>query len=174
MATARICVPPGDRRVVAGVRRAGVGAAVIARVIGWLVWAFVYVYFVKYKRRPQHTIRLEGERYITRWFLQTDPAPGSTLAEGWHLHRIHTGDGDRRLHNHPTETAHAYVLRGGYTEERRPEWRDASEPPDLCEYRPGDRVYLPPYEYHRIRTVHPNTWTLFHAGRKHGRGWGFR
>jgi hypothetical protein len=138
---------------------------VIRAIAGWLVWAALYAWFVWHKRRPSHTIMLDGRPYISRWFLSADPPPGSTLAEGWHLHRIHASDGDRRLHNHPTEWARAWILRGGYVEQRGAA---------CLTYAPGDRVELPPHVYHRIRSVRPNTWTLFRAGPKHGRGWGFR
>lgn len=144
--------------------------ALVASIAGWLVWATVYVYARWRARRhaPPHTITLDG-KYITRWFLENDPAPGSTLANGWHLHCIHAGDGDRCLHNHPTDWAYAWMLRGGYVEER-----EKLSGVVAISYEPGDRVELPPHVYHRIRSVRPNTWTLFRAGPKHGRGWGFR
>ncbi len=142
----------------------------IARALGFLVWLLVYAY-ARLARRPHTVIRIGGRPYITRWFLTATPAAGSTLTEGWHLHRIHVGDGDRRLHNHPTEWARAWVLRGGYKEQ----W-NFGDGAAYCSYlyEPGAKIEIPPEVYHRIAWVRPNTWTLFHAGPKHGRGWGFR
>lgn len=89
---------------------------------------------------------------------------------GYWLHYFHRADADRRLHNHPYEWATFRILRGGYTEARA--WLDRD--PWIHEYRAGDVSRILEGTWHRIMALHGETWTLGHAGPKHGRGWGFR
>lgn len=97
------------------------------------------------------------EDYLTRYYLFRSP---------WlnvYLHRIHREDKDRHLHNHPWPWAFAYILRGGYQEQRASGYHI---------YKAGDKNDLTGDIYHRIVTVRPNTWTLFVCG-PYERSWGF-
>ena len=90
---------------------------------------------------------------------------------GLYLHEIHSADSDARgLHNHPWSRGDTRVLRGEYIERRQ--YDDGARLTFIR--RAGSRATLPPEVFHRITSVKPNTWTLFRAFQKHGRGWGFR
>lgn len=134
----------------------------------WCVWAMLRAFAVL---RP---LRIIGERGIgpqpnplfLRWFLSSRPrTPTETGTPGWYLHNYRRPDLDRREHNHPWKEAHTIVLRGGYVETR-----DGIRRTRL----PGDHAAFDRETFHRITAVLPGTWTLFYAGPKHGRGWGFR
>jgi hypothetical protein len=144
--------------------------------LAWLVWLLAYAYA---RFRPRHTFHLGVAPYLTRYYLTgTGPTAANNQATGepgWYLHHIHEPDADRRLHNHPWTWARYWIRRGGYVELRRYHV-DADDPPHSTRVRtvgPGDRLGLSRYVYHRIASVQPRTWSLFHAGPKHGRGWGF-
>jgi hypothetical protein len=139
----------------------------MARCFWFLVWLVVRSYA---EFRPQRTIYLDGRKYMTRYFLTSSPVGDETGTPGRYLQRLHMPDADRRLHNHPWESAETRVLRGGYLERR--EYDDGKALTFVR--RTGDRASLPPGMFHRIFAVADNTWTLFHAGTKHGRSWGFR
>lgn len=143
----------------------------------WLVWLVLRAYALG---RPRHTFRLDGRRYLTRYYLTgtgpTEENDHSTGQPGWYLHHIHEPDTDRRLHNHPWRWARYWILRGGYVEFRQWCSGEPDDPPwsvRVREIRAGDRMGLSEHIFHRIARVCPNTWTLFHSGPKHGRGWGF-
>ena len=146
------------------------------RSLWFLMWCVLRVYAFT---RPKAVIKLDGEPYITRWFLTSRPDLGETGPPGWYLQRIHRPDADRRMHNHPWRWASSRILRGGYVEARevRRLAFDTSSYHTL-RHKPGSRVVLYSHasvnDYHRIQHVEPNTWTLFHAGPKHGEGWGFK
>lgn len=78
------------------------------------------------------------------------------------LHRFLSGDGDRRLHNHPWRYAFSFILTGKYIEVRRQrsvalhKWFNI-----IC-----------PDTFHRIVSIAPNTWTLSLVSRR-SRNWGF-
>jgi hypothetical protein len=94
-----------------------------------------------------------GELYLRRVYF------GPRL----YLHKIAQADADRHLHNHPWSWAWSLILWGAYLEER---------PNTLRYLRPGATNLLRAGDYHRIRTVRPNTWTLFVTG-KRASSWGF-
>jgi hypothetical protein len=139
----------------------------VIRAFWFLVWCVLRLYACT---RPKVVIRLDGEAYLTRWFLTCPWKPGDpTGPEGWYLHHIHRPDADRRLHNHPWHWASSRILRGGYSE-----LYHAGDGRDKFRINyPGDGHYIFGYMFHRIHAVLPNTWTLFRAGPKHGKGWGF-
>lgn len=115
--------------------------------------------------RPMITARgPDGTPIFHRWFLTSRPFGGSTGTPGWYLHHLTAPDYDPEEHNHPWERAETRVLRGGYTESRSGIRRARL---------PGDCAGFSGSTFHRITSVLPNTWTLFYAGPKHGRGWGF-
>lgn len=157
----------------------------------FLVWLVVRAYTIL-ARRPFVVLTDDGkgwaesaaelearglEPYVTRWFLSTKPAPGKTSIEGWMLHYFHRPDYDRRLHNHPYSWALSRVLRGGYIERRAYVYaNEVTADPGTEKYlvrHVGDRIGFSEYVFHRITGVAPNTWTLFRAGPRHGRGWRF-
>lgn len=127
--------------------------------LAWLVFR-VYAAFRPVARITDGA----GTLLITRWFLTSRPgADGSTGTPGWYLHRIENPDTATEEHTHPWR-GDLWVLRGRYVEFRRGR---------SCARRAGTRATLLPNESHRIVFVEPGTWTLFRAGPKHGRGWGF-
>lgn len=141
------------------------------RVFWYIVWIVVRAYAAT---RPSVHLRDAG---VTRYFLtgsrrdiRAALARGETGMPGTYLHHFHRADADRRLHNHPYESADTRILRGGYTELRA--YGDRA--PWVHEYRAGDTSRITPGTWHRVAALHGETWTLFRAGPKHGRGWGFR
>lgn len=140
----------------------------IVRVLYWLVWLVLRVYAVARPLRiiGEHGIGPQPHPLFLRWFLTSRPrTPQETGTPGWYLHNYRQPDFDRREHNHPWRVARTFILRGGYVETRDGVRRVRM---------PGDTAVITSREYHRITEVLPNTWTLFYAGPKHGRGWGFR
>lgn len=116
------------------------------------VWAFF---------RPKRTI---GEGLVTRWYLTSRPQGSETGPPGWYLHRIERPDNVRAEHTHPWTNAELWVLRGGYVEQRSGYLRGRGA---------GAHSVLLAEDTHRITDVAPNTWTLFRAGPKHAKSWGF-
>jgi hypothetical protein len=139
----------------------------VTRAFWFLVWCVVRAYAAF---RPQRTIFLNGQRYMTRYFLTSTPKGDETGTPGLYLHRLWIPDADRRTHNHPWEHATTRILRGGYVERRT--YDDGAAL--IFRRVAGDRASLPPGVFHRVASVEPETWTLFRAHAKHGRGWGFR
>lgn len=86
------------------------------------------------------------------------------------LHRIPRGDFDRYMHNHPWVWCMSLILRGGFTEIRR-------SPGSVCQqwisYSRWSVVRWSKDTFHRILAVDPGTLTLFIAGPRTGKGWGF-
>jgi hypothetical protein len=141
----------------------------IAAALWFVVWLAVRVYACT---RPRVDIfSSDGTLIVRRWFLTSRPADGSSGTPGWYLHHLVSPDPDDKPHNHPWRTASTRVLRGRYVESRTSDIAGMSW---IERHEAGDGARLPPWIYHRILNVLPNTWTLFHAGQKHGRGWGFR
>jgi hypothetical protein len=121
--------------------------------------------------KAHFSIKVGGEEYIERYYL------GKWTFWKWELgaflHEYRNPDGDRQLHNHPWRWCMGIPLVGGYTEERlvhlcpflgvqfvlRNIWR----------FRPN---YIRGFDFHRIASVKPGTWTLFIHGKRLG-GWGF-
>jgi hypothetical protein len=129
----------------------------------YLLWFALRIYAFLRPRREvgQHVT----PPLITRWFLTSRPKGTETGTPGWYLHRINRPDAVRSEHCHPWTYGTLLVLRGQYIETRDGEHYVR---------RAGDSAVLWPNDYHCIVDVSPNTWTLFHAGEKHGAGWGFR
>lgn len=143
----------------------------ISRAFWYLVWLAVRVYA---STRPK--VYLDGAN-VTRWFLTGNASEirarllaGETGMPGLYLHHFHGADRDRRTHNHPWWRAETRILRGGYTEIR--EYDDSARL--LFEKRAGDTGEIFERTFHRVAALHGDTWTLFRAYAKHGRGWGFK
>lgn len=114
----------------------------------------------------------DGDPYLTRWYVWpgkprtaddevTPKAPFAIF-----IHFFHRGDKDRDQHNHPWDFSVAWILSGGYTEERGDAVRT---------FGPGSINVIRKDDYHRVELLHPKTgsWSLFIAGKNVG-SWGFR
>lgn len=135
-------------------------------------------------------IEIEGAPYLDRWTLWRSRRLGWALF----LHRFHSGDRERWLHDHPWRWAISLIVWGGYGEERLNR-RDIGELARhlgekgralrfvrsmrfgaLRNYRwlaaPAINV-LREQDFHRVTSVAPRpTWTLFLHGPR-VRSWGF-
>jgi hypothetical protein len=136
----------------------GVGGALAALGLSPLAWYALYVaqsyYFV---------LNADGSLYLERWtFLRT-------ADRRRFLHRIHTADPGRHLHNHPW-TAVCYILRGYYSCD---EWDAVTGGPyEITTYGPNRPNVLRSGLWHRIRWVSPGVWTWVVAARRY-REWAF-
>ncbi len=85
------------------------------------------------------------------------------------LHQILLPDGDPYPHSHPFSSSISLILKGGYTEYR------GIYGDDERTYRAGKLNRISGTDVHRIdrMTNDEPVWTLFYAGKPHGRGWGF-
>lgn len=111
----------------------------------------------------------DGSPYLTRVYLSPKGEwYRSTLGlPGVFLHFFHRSDHERELHNHPWRWAWSLILQGGYLEERADDW-------PRC-YFPGDTNTITERTFHRVSLLNEKagSWTLFVAGPRHGRSWGF-
>lgn len=103
---------------------------------------------------PAHNV------YLTRYYIIQNKF------FGLYLHRIHRADNDRDLHNHPWAFAVAYILKGGYTEQR------LSRNLELKNRSRGGFNFISGPCFHRIAKVTPNLYTLFFRGPR-VKEWGF-
>lgn len=116
----------------------------------------------------------DGSRYLERTVLAgLDCLDNHSADVPLHIfvHRIHTPDSDRHMHNHPWRKSVAVVLSGGYTEARTSRSR-GPEHPLVRTYGVGDFNILEPDDYHSIKSVLPDTVTLFIGGAE-TQDWGF-
>lgn len=123
--------------------------------------------------RPARHIDSGGREYMYRIFV------GERQGTRCYLHWFAGIDGERHTHNHPFD-ALSIVLCGAYREEVLDQYRH-----ELCRLTSGstDMAYrivtrrlwnrIPADRYHRIVDAKEGTWTLFFAGKPHGRGWFF-
>jgi hypothetical protein len=115
----------------------------------------------------------QGNPYLTRYFLFGAENPYFNIF----LHKFHASDKDRAdngtllLHNHPWKWSVAFILAGGYSEERR-------QPDDTVMIRdvaPGTLNYLNDLHFHRVDLYESDGWSIFitsHRRNKETR-WGF-
>lgn len=168
-------------------RPANTFALSFARIVAFLVWLALRCY-VAVKRAPSCTFTdpTTGAPHLTRWWLGArdawPDADGRTGGAGWYLHKFHRSDWSRQLHNHPSRYAVAFVLRGGYREQRREE---ANASVEWLEHPPGTINVLTAETFHRVvlhgcvrmvgarLTYERASWSLFYIGPRSGRGWGF-
>ena len=110
--------------------------------------------------------RKPGEPYLERYWLF------SLFGITAYLHRFVAADIDEGPHDHPWDIAIAWVLAGGYTEQR------GHIHPKKCfdgHDRPVKRGRINlilGHHFHRIIEAKPETWTLF-IHTKHSQPWGF-
>lgn len=135
----------------------------------WLIWAwwrFLAFLLARYEMIPAPS----GADYLSRWHF---PA---WLARWYHctelfLHHFHTSDPDRGWHNHPYVWCEGRPLRGAYVQAIPYFWRNHWAP-EYRTFSEGARNRLTT-EYHAVSILRGPLWTLFRAGPKHGRSWGF-
>lgn len=124
------------------------------------------------RKTPPRVITVADLPYLTRYFIFRR----SALTEGmetkvtkpprWglYLHRFHRGDQDRELHNHPWRWALSFVLKGGYSEERRESNGVGDVRVVRREVRPWSFNYLTHNDFHRVDLDNGEAWTLFLVG----------
>ena len=102
------------------------------------------------------------EVYLLRW--RFDTPLGSVF-----LHSIKLPDRDPNPHTHPFSKSVSFILKGAYEEHRGPTGDQ------IRTLRPGRVNRLSGTDVHRIDSTRDGqpVWTLFYAGKPHGRGWGF-
>lgn len=119
------------------------------------------------KAKAHFSITPGGKPYIERFYM------GKPFGIGIFLHQYLDPDGDRQLHNHPWRWSMGIPLVGGYKEERLthlcPILGVQFELRNIWRLRPN---YIRGFDFHRIASVQPGTWTLFIHGKRLG-GWGF-
>ena len=117
----------------------------------------------------------DGAAYLSRWHFPRWLARWHA-AEYLFLHYFHTSDPDRGWHCHPWRWCESRLLRGSYTQEIRRlvhPWRGPGRPrTEYKDFVAGDTNYLGA-EFHRVTLGSRPVWTLFRAGAKHGKSWGF-
>lgn len=102
------------------------------------------------------------EVYLERWRFDTP------LVSVF-LHSIKLPDRDPNPHTHPFSWSLSLIVKGAYEEHRGP---FAEQVRTL---RPGKINRIGAETVHRIDSTRADkpVWTVFMAGRPHGRGWGF-
>lgn len=123
--------------------------------------------------RPCRVLNADGRPYLERYFL------AEALGCRAYLHRFVDGDYAEALHHHPWRLSLAFVLAGGYKEERLVGELSESQAIQEADLQ-LDRRYVSAGKFnwitsstlHRIDSPSPETWTLFiHSSRK-TRKWG--
>lgn len=130
------------------------------------------------QRTPYYAItgRSSDDLYMARWWLLNPyrkDADGNQIPARWRwlpsvrVHHIVRPDDDAHEHNHPWH-ARSIILRGGYLEERREEYRGAR-----LRLR-GYTQAIAPSVCHRITEVSAGgAYTLFFTWGE-SQGWGFK
>lgn len=146
----------------------------VARLVFWRALAFL---FARYELIPAPDDAPHyGAPYLDRWHFpkwivwlhELGRAP-RLRAEFLFLHHFRMSDPDRGWHNHPWEWCESRLLWGCYLQECfLPRWRERWR----RKFRRGEWNYLHG-QYHKITLLERPVWTLFRAGAKHGKGWGF-
>lgn len=144
------------------------------RALMWLVWLALRLYTLA-GRKPHCTFLDPSTQspYLSRWWLgRRDVWPdalGRTGQQGWYLHCFHRSDLARELHSHPTKFMLAFVLRGGYREQRR-EGRFGML--ERTENTPGTLNVITQDTFHRTTLIGKASWSLCYFGPRGG-SWGF-
>ena len=119
------------------------------------------------KAKRHFSIKPGGKLYIERYYM------GKPFGITVFLHEYLDPDGDRQLHNHPWRWSMGIPLVGGYKEERLihicPILGVQFVLRNIWWLRPN---YIRGFDFHRIASVKPGTWTLFIHGKRLG-GWAF-
>jgi hypothetical protein len=122
-------------------------------------------------KRWAYTIETDGDPYLTRVILSRLLKLRDRFGVGVFLHKFHRHDIDRHLHNHPWKWAFSIILSGSYTEERLEAYL-----PMIGMVSNTQRVrwfnYLTDADYHAVKQLHGDVWTLFITGPRI-QDWGF-
>jgi hypothetical protein len=146
----------------------------------WWWWRLLAFLIARYELIPK-PLDAGGGPYLSRWHFPAWLARAYDCAELF-LHDFHCSDPDRGWHNHPYTWCESRLLDGAYTQETL--WIDVNEygPPSihrLCyrvaydTFRAGETNRLTS-QFHAVRLMTRKVRTLFRAGPKHGRSWGFK
>jgi hypothetical protein len=130
---------------------------------------------------PHETIKIDGEPYLTRYYITGKNDRKLGEGRSIFLHQFHSDDQGRELHNHPYAGT-SYILKGGYFEERMfgigvPDSNGefaAFTPVTRTWYEPGDINEIPLNAFHRtdLGETGEECWTLFITGDR-VKNWGF-
>lgn len=124
--------------------------------------------------RWAYTIETEGDPYLTRVLLSRWLPIKKWFGIGIYLHHFHRPDIDQHLHNHPWTWGMSFVLSGSYTEERLEGFLETMPPQILTDTRRVSRFnFIRDTDYHKVKELHGDVWTLFITGRRHENDWGF-
>lgn len=141
----------------------------------WLWWRLLAFVLARYELIPAPSVDGKpGAKYLSRWHFPRWLAR-QYGADFLFLHYFHTGDPDRGWHCHPWDWCESRLLRGAYVQELRlPSMKRGGGPmwTHFQEFSAGERNRLTG-EFHAVRLLATPVWTLFRAGPKHGRSWGF-
>jgi len=126
-------------------------------------------------RRPTKVYRVDGEHLFHRAYLF------KFCGWVWYLHHYLRSDPDRGLHNHPF-VAYAWVLAGGYEEERIISFNEDGLVLSNRSLHPGSINKIDQHVFHRLKLdkvktkhgyVQPSTWSLFVCKYIENQSWGF-
>lgn len=154
--------------------------------LSYLVDSFLlFVAIVLFKNRT-YVVHTNGTKYLLRTYLKM---PSKLFPFEILLHKFYAPDQDRFHHNHPWIKSHSLILSGGYIEERLqlpgpitygPDKNGHTWTPKIPidkykTYKPGRVNTIHADDYHTIRCLlnERYCWTLFIAGKRTGKGWGF-
>lgn len=131
----------------------------------WAWWRLLAFLLARYE-----FIDVDGP-YLSRWHFPRWLARVYG-ARYLFLHYFHDSDDDRRgWHYHPWTWCESRLLTGAYVQSTPYFWR--GEWCEACQvFVAGQRNRLTD-EYHLVQLLRRPVWTLFRAGPKHGRSWGF-
>lgn len=130
---------------------------------------------------PHETIKIDGEPYLTRYYItgKNDRKVGE--GRSIFLHQFHSSDQGRELHNHPYAGT-SYILKGGYYEERMYGMGKADVNGEYSEFTEVTRTWYAPGAVNEIQlnAFHrtdlgesgEECWTLFITGDR-VKSWGF-
>lgn len=105
----------------------------------------------------------EGKLHFRRWALFQSPFFNV------YVHCVSKSDEERDPHDHPFWFA-SWVLRGGYTERV---WDQAGNFLGEFTRKPGRLVTHPTTEFHRLRLLGNEAWTLVVTGPRTHEPWGY-
>ncbi len=118
-------------------------------------------------KRPCRLIKIDDQPYLERYYM------GRFAGITFYLHRFVSSDDERNIHDHPWKWSAAWVLAGGYREERLRHFDpDTGWVSYFRTLFPGRLNIINTRTFHRITEPKTNTWTLFMHGARI-KSWGF-
>ncbi len=134
--------------------------------IRFLVWRVLAFFLARYELIPAP----DGSPYLSRWHFPRWLARKRGAAYLF-LHHFHQSDPDRGWHNHPYHWCESTLLRGAYVQTIPYLWRGEWRPAYQTFRSSGVNMLFG--QYHAVALIASPVWTLFRAGPKHGKSWGF-